>query len=132
MTVSTHIHVCAHAHTELILHPFTPLYIVGKSFSYRSYLVATRFPESYPRYDRETPEFYKKMLKEYALGPGAKENYNEETCVLALRKGVLRGGLLPVTEQDLQNPHIKYFVEHNPGYTHVRGMFVLVSLATVY
>lgn len=112
-------------HTELLLHPFTPLYVVGKAFGYKSYLVATKFPESYPRHDRETPEFFKKILKEYALSVKAKEDiYDEETSVLVQERSQLRESLLAITEQDLQNPHVKFFVEQNPGWTHVRGMFM--------
>lgn len=34
--------VLYHAGKHLLLHPFTPVYIIGKAFSYMSYLVSGR------------------------------------------------------------------------------------------
>ena len=77
------------------------------------------FKESYPRYDRETPEHFKTILKNYAedeLGEG--DIYDEETNVIQEEMAHLPENL-SVSEKDLKNPHIKFFVERNPGYTKV-------------
>ena len=42
--------IAYHIMKELILHPFTPLYMIGKGFSYKSYLVLCHnFLDTYPR-----------------------------------------------------------------------------------
>ena len=103
----------------MIRHPLTPVYIVGKAYGYKSYLFALKFKESYPRYDRETPEFFKKMFKEYAQSVMAEgDTYDEDTNVLEQERTHLTENLL-ATEQDLKSPHIKFFVERNPGYAKV-------------
>ena len=104
----------------MILHPFTPVYVIGKAYGFRSYLVATHFKEYYPRYDKETPEFWKKMFREFAQGVMAKgDTFDEETSVLNQERTHLNEELSIVTEQALKNPHIKFFVEQNPGYKQV-------------
>ena len=106
--------------TELIFHPFTPLYLVGKAISYHSYLVAMKFKESYPRYDRETPEHFKKILNEFAQSElHGGDSYDEETNVIKQRQAKLQENLSAISERDLKNPHIKFFAERNPGHKEV-------------
>ena len=105
---------------ELILHPRTPMYIVGKSFSYKSYMVATKFQEFYPRYNKETPEFYKDLLEEFAESVRLPDEvYNPETFVLEREISYLKDYVAVISEQDLKNPHIRFFNEQNPGWTKV-------------
>ncbi|XP_064384588.1 uncharacterized protein LOC135333554 [Halichondria panicea] len=76
-----------------------------------------KFTRSYPRWGKETPAHFKEIFKEYA--ESVKDDgdmYDEETGVLKQERSHLRENLLAVSEQDLQNPDIKYFVERNPGY----------------
>ena len=83
-------------------------------------MFATRFKECYPRYDRETPEHFRKIINEFAkseLREG--DTYDEETNVIKQKLVHLPENLAAVSEKDLQNPHIKFFVERNPGYTKV-------------
>ncbi len=94
--------------------------MVGKAFGYKSYLVAMKFRESYPRHDKETPPHFKALFKEFVDSVKAKSDvYDEETFVLKQERSHLRENLLAVSEQDLKNPDIKYFVEQNPGYLQV-------------
>ena len=112
---------------ELILHPRTPMYVVAKAFSYKSYMVATKFQEFYPRYNKETPEFYKNLLRDYAESvKSAGEVYNPETFVLERENSHLKDYVAAITEQDLKNPHIKFFNGQNPGWMKVcaRGRWV--------
>ena len=79
-----------------------------------------KFKESYPRYDRETPEFLRKTINNFArseLHEG--DTYDEETFVLKQEKVHLPENLLALSEKDLQNPHIKFYVKQNPEYTKV-------------
>lgn len=47
------------------------------------------------------------------------EYYNEETSVLHREYSHLKEYVAPVTEDELKNPHIKFFVEQNPGWMKV-------------
>ena len=46
------------------------------------------------------------------------DTYDEDTNVLEQERTHLTENLL-ATEQDLKSPHIKFFVERNPGYAKV-------------
>ena len=82
--------------------------------------MCTRFHDSYPRYDCDTPEDFKKVLSEYAHSVMTKKDkYNPDTCILEQGKTQLKDSLQAVTEQDLQNPHVKYFIEKNPNWVKV-------------
>ena len=108
------------------------MYIVGKSFSYKSYLVATKFQEFYPRYNKETPEFYKDLLEEFAESVRLPDEvYNPETFVLEREISYLKDFVAVISEQDLKNPHIRFFNEQNPGWTKVSVSLVLFG-AYVY
>ena len=102
--------------------------------------MCTRFHDSYPRYDCDTPEDFKDVLSEYAHSVMSKgDKYNRDTCVLEQERTQLTENLQAVTEQDLQDPHIKFFVEHNPNwvkvhtpcYIHIR-VFIIIILAIVF
>jgi len=96
------------------------MYVVAKAFSYKSYMVTTKFQEFYPRYNKETPEFYKNLLRDYAESvKSAGEVYNPETFVLERENSHLKDYVAAITEQDLKNPHIKFFNERNPGWMKV-------------
>ena len=79
--------------------------------------------EYYPIYDKETPEHFKKMFAEYAESfmrtTGNQAKYHPETFIIEQEELILEKSLSTVTESDLQNPHIKFFVERNPGWTKV-------------
>ena len=83
-------------------------------------MFATKFKECYPRYDKETPEYFKKIIDEFAISELHEgDTYDEETNVVKQEQTHLPENLLAVSEKDLQNPHIKFFVERNPEYTKV-------------
>ena len=80
--------------------------------------------EFYPIYNKETPEHFRKMFAEYAESfvsmMGNQAKYHPETFVIEQEEICLKESLSTITERDLQNPHIKFFVERNPGWTKVR------------
>ena len=109
---------------ELIRHPRTPVYFIGNLISYKAYLVPiSSSSEYYPVYNRETPERFKKMFDEYAASfmssVGKQMKYNPETFVVEHEGIILDESSSVVTERDLQNPHIKFFVDRNPGWRKV-------------
>lgn len=109
-----------HTCTELLLHPLTPLYVLGKVSTYKTYLLAARFRECYPRYDKETPELYKEIAQEYIKSINSPEDsFDPETSVLKRRVGVVKEHVAPISSHSLKNPHIKFFNERNPGWREV-------------
>ena len=121
-------YVCAyHVFRELIYHPFTPLYMIGKSFSYKSYLVMCHtLPRVYPRYDVEMTEFARNILNKYGNASKApNEIYDTDTFVLKREHTHLKEGVAVLNDKHLNDPHIKFFVEHNPGW--VRGHQMIVA-----
>ncbi len=110
--------VAYHVFMQLLRHPWTPLYITGKAFSYKSYLaMANSVKEAYPRYDAETPPFIKKIMDSYALSvKRADEEYDSETCVLKRELSHMKESVAPISPADLSNPHIQFFNHQNPGW----------------
>ena len=88
-----------------------------------------KFKEGYPRYDTETPEQLKKIIDNFARsGLHEEDTYDEKTNIIIPQKvNHLPESLSAVSEKDLQNPHIKFFVERNPGYTKVYNYVLEVS-----
>lgn len=114
---------------ELILHPYTPLYIIGKTFGYKSYLAfATTVKNFYPRYNTTTPSFEKRLLDNYAESMRfSGESYNQEGVIE--REGVmLKENVSPISNEDLNNPHIQFFQEHNPGWRKGHQLCILAKV----
>ena len=79
-----------------------------------------KFKESYPRYDRETPEHFKNILNEFARSElHSGDSYDEETNVFKQQQTILQENLAAISERDLQNPHINFFAKRNPGHKEV-------------
>jgi len=99
--------------------PSAELYWFLMSESYRTYRFLTRFfVEFYPRYDRATPAWAKKVID--ALGScKAPGRYDPATGVARadpVTDRRLRPGLAEVTAAQLRDPHARFFVGRNPGH----------------
>lgn len=118
-----------HVVKQRLLHPFTPLYIMGKLFSYKSYLSMVRsIGEVYPRYDSPTPSFETDLINKFAkqvIMPH--EDYSRTTFVLKRELSHLKSHIADVTEKDLANPHINYFVQRNPDWAKGHCMFFIAK-----
>ena len=116
-----------HVLWELLLHPFTPVYITGKAFSYKSYVaMAKNIKNFYPRYDAKVPPFEQKLIDEFGLSvKSADEVYNPERCVLQRTLSAMKEFVAPILEHDLENPHIKFFQETNPGWQQGHQLIVI-------
>ena len=103
---------------EFILHPLTPLYVLGKTYSYKSYLVMIHYLKySYPRYDHKTPDFLLDIVSDYGLKVKLpNEAYNMDTFVIEREQIRMKKYLTIVDENALKDPHIKFFVDRNPGW----------------
>ena len=109
---------------ELILHPFVPVYLITKMSTYKAYLISTSYPDSHPRYDKEAPEEIKKIAEEFVRSIQSPEDeYDRDTFVLRRRTVIVNTHMAEISERELQNPHIRFFNERNPGWREVSGAF---------
>ena len=100
--------------------PTAELYWFLISKGYKTYrFLPLFFHEFYPRYDVTTPEWAKEVtdglaqLRYPAYDPALGIVRADET------KDRLRPGVADVGEERLSDPHVRFFVERNPG--HARG-----------
>ena len=114
-----------HSFMEMIKHPTVPVFLMGRTASYKSYLMLVNSVTStYPRYDAPAPDYIKAVLHHYANTerlPG--EEYDPTSFVLKRETTNIKRFVAPITEKDLKNPHIKFFVENNPGWSKGHLMF---------
>ena len=80
--------------------------------------------ESHPVYNRETLEQFKKIFAQFAEtyvnSKPDRAKFNPETFVIEQDDSHVMENLAVLSEHELQNPHIKFFVERNPGWKKVR------------
>jgi hypothetical protein len=113
--------ICYHLLKVLILHPRTPLYVLTKCFSYKSYLFNLRLSTTvYPRHDSGIPPFEKSIIDEFGESIcTANETYDPTTCVLQRETSRLKSHVAPITAKELENPHVAYFSKQNPSWDKV-------------
>jgi hypothetical protein len=111
----------------LIFHPFTPLYVLTKCFSYKSYLLNLRLSANvYPKYDSEIPSFEKSIIDEYGMSlSNENESYDPTTCVLQRETTRLKTHVAPISAKELENPHVAFFSRQNPSWEKGHCMIVL-------
>lgn len=93
-----------------------PLYWFLICSGYRTYLYLPLFyREFYPRFDRATPRFEQALID--ALGelkfPG---EFRRGVVHVPAARECLRPDLAQPSPSKLHNPHVRFFVEQNPGY----------------
>ena len=119
-----------HAIKELVYHPRTPVYVMGKAFSYLSYITLLHYlKDSYPRYDRETPALERTLLNDFANSvKTSDETYNPDTFVLEREKSNLKSSVAHISERDLEDPNIQFFAKTNPGWNRGHCMFFIAKI----
>jgi len=119
-----------HILKELVQRPHTPLYVAGKAFSYKSYLVlANTFNEYYPRYNVPTPDFEKSIIDDFGRGVAtSSEVYDAERGVLCREHSVIKEHIASITSEERENPHIKFFEEQNPGWVKGHQLCVVAKV----
>ena len=107
-----------HTVKEAVLRPCRPLFVMGKLFSYKSYLGLVNSIESvYPQIGKETPEFERTLINEFARTvQRPSEKYNADTFVLERELSCVKDFVCPISKEDLKNHHIRFFVERNPDW----------------
>lgn len=119
-----------HVIRELIFSPRTPVYILTKLYSYKSYLALVNTCNNvYPVYNRKCPEFERSLLNDFAQSIRfPDESYDEDTFVLKRELSYVKSHVAPLTERDLQNPHIAFFTQQNSGWTKGHCMFSIAEV----
>ncbi len=119
-----------HILKELFWHPLTPVYLAGKAFSYKSYMVmAKNLKHFYPRHDVPTPEFERSIITEFGRGVAtANEVFDQETGVLKREMSHIRQHVAGISKEELQNPHIRFFTEQNPGWARGHQMCCIAQV----
>ena len=95
-----------------------PLYWLLISSGYKTYRFLTVFyKEFYPRYDVPTPPDIQSLM-EHLASQRFGSDYQCEEGLVRFRDGAtpLREGVAEVTGQRLHDPHVAFYLEHNPGY----------------
>ena len=97
-----------------------PLYWLLISSGYKTYRFLTVFyKEFYPCYQRSTPPETQALMDCLATQRFGVD-YHPELGVVRFTQGAtpLRSGVSEVTEERLRDPHIAFYIEHNPGHIH--------------
>jgi len=112
--------------------PEQPLYWFLISKGYRTYLyLPLFFHEFYPRYDRTTPGREQKILDLLALARYPQHyDIGRGLIVFPESLGNLKGDLADISEHRLRNPHIRYFLERNPGYAEGHELACLAEISS--
>ncbi|HEX2081514.1 MAG TPA: hypothetical protein VHG08_27670 [Longimicrobium sp.] len=102
-------------------HPRRPLYWFLISKGWRTYLLmANHFPRAVPRWDLPDPPELRAALDQLAAERfGAEYDAAAGIVRYAAPHERVRDGVAPVDGALLANPHVRFFVERNPG--HARG-----------
>lgn len=107
-----------HLFLEKAKHPLEPYWWMLISKGYKTYLLmANNFAEHYPRYETPTPGAAQEILDVFAselFGPA----YCRQTGLIEFEHslGQLKPGVAHIDAEMLENPRIRFFVEHNRGW----------------
>ncbi|HEU0298474.1 MAG TPA: hypothetical protein VFR37_03450 [Longimicrobium sp.] len=104
-----------------LLHPRRPLYWFLISKGWRTYLLmANHFPRAVPRWDLPDPPELRAALDQLAAERfGAEYDAAAGIVRYATPHERVRDGVAPIDGALLANPHVRFFVQRNPG--HDRG-----------
>jgi hypothetical protein len=100
------------------------------SKGYKTYkMLPLFFKEFYPNYKVSTPLDEKKIMDAFGLSMYPMD-YNKETGVNEYKsiKDKLKEGVADITEKQLKDMDIKFFIEENPGYIYGNDLVCLAKL----
>ncbi len=94
-----------------------PLYWFLISSGFRTYrFLPAYFSEFFPRFDRPTPAEVQAVLDVAAVSLFG-DTYDQKAGIVRLKSPTpLRAGVSEPSEERLQNPHIAFFLQKNPGH----------------
>jgi hypothetical protein len=109
--------------------PDTKVYWLLISSGYKTYRFLPAFyREFYPTYQTATSRFIKRVLDTLAFSKFA-DDYNPCTGIVRFKEAnPLKDGIADPQER-LGNPHVRFFLEANPGYTNGDELVCITELA---
>jgi len=109
-------------------HPLTPIWLFYDTFSFKSYLMlVNNFSACWPRHDLPTSPAivdFINRLGQHRYGAG----WDAPRGIAMRGERRLREGVADITPDLLENPHVRYFQERNPGYSDGDMLAVLAPL----
>jgi len=97
---------------------------------YKTYkFLPTFYKEFYPNYKLETPEKFKNIMDLFGEIKYSDE-YNKESGVIEYKgiKDSLKKGVADITEKELKDKNIQFFLESNPNYEKGNDLVCITSL----
>ena len=97
---------------------------------YKTYkFLPTFFKEFYPNYKAETPEKFKNIMDLFGEIKYPNE-YNKENGVIEYKgiKDSLKKGVADITEKELKDKNVQFFLESNPNYEKGNDLVCITSL----
>jgi hypothetical protein len=113
--------------------PRRRLYWFLISKGWRTYLLlANAFARAVPRYDIQDDKELRRILDAQAIARFGPE-YDPERGIIryAMPHERVRAGLVPATAEVLRNPHVRFFVERNPGHVDGEELACLAEVRTI-
>lgn len=104
-------------------------FLISKGYKTYRYL-PIHFYSFYPRFDKETPVFEKKIMDTFGEAKYSGE-YDPKTGVIHTKgeKDWLKEGVADITEKRLKDPHVKFFAEANPDWSKGDELVCITELA---
>lgn len=99
-------------------HPLVPLYWLLISKGYKTYrFLPLFFHEFYPRHDADMPPWAGAVIDAFGRHKSPR-SYDAAAGIVRADEGKdrLRPGVADLTDQRLRDPHVRFFVQRNPGY----------------
>ncbi len=93
-------------------------FLISKGYKTYKYLPLF-FHNFYPCYDKNTPQTVQAIIDELAVYKFG-DYYDVQKGIISFNgtKDSLKKGVADLCETRLNNPHIKFFLDRNPGYLH--------------
>ncbi|MCO6162660.1 hypothetical protein [Flavobacterium sp. NRK F7] len=102
--------------------PFHKIVIWNDSLSYRPYLVMAKgLKDFYPNPNKAEQKEFEAIRDELGM-KYYPESYDKQTGIVSKAHRVLLADEITLTEKDLQNEYIQFFVKKNPGYIEGNGL----------
>lgn len=101
------------------------------SKGYKTYkMLPLFFKEFYPNHNRETPVYEKKIMDTFSKEQYPKD-YDENSGVIKYKeiKDKLKEGVADITDKQLKDKDIEYFIKVNPGYINGDDLVCLAKLS---
>ncbi len=111
--------------------PDTPLFWFLISKGYKTYkFLPVFFNEFYPRFNKQTPTYEKKIIDAFARLKFT-DLYDQEKGLIRTddKKDKLKKGIAEVTEARLRDEHIRYFIERNPNWKNGEELACIAPLS---